>query len=262
MHNQDLPQDPNHFDFNPDDDDEFSPETEPLVIDLDGDGSLDILGTRDDVFPLVEDEGNLSGVDAIETIDSPFSDDTEHWHPQSYSDTCAIASQEFILDELGEDYGIDFTEEQLRQEAIDNCWYTPGGGTPIECMGNLIEAHGIEVEKDYGYTLADLSQRLDDGQKVLVALDSDEIWNPGMDDDDPISNYFGIPGQDANHAVQVVGIDDSDPNNPMVILNDPGTPDGKGLRVRADDFVDAWEDSDYYMVSTTGNAISQSTMQI
>lgn len=65
-----------------------------------------------------------------------------------------------------------------------------------------------------------------------------------------------MPEQGANHAVQVIGIDRSDPDNPVVILNDPGQPNGQGIRVNADDFVDAWQDSDRFMVSTTGKTVS------
>ncbi|MFP3787209.1 hypothetical protein, partial [Burkholderia sp. SIMBA_024] len=59
-----------------------------------------------------------------------------------------------------------------------------------------------------------------------------------------------MPGQDANHAVQVAAIDYSNPEQPIVILNDPGHPEGQGMRVPADEFVNAWNDSNNYMVAT------------
>lgn len=179
-------------------------------------------------------------------------DDMEHWHQQTYKDTCAITSQEFILDDLT---GLDFSEDELRQEALDNGWYTDGGGTPLECIGNILESHGIPIEKEYGCTLEDLSDKLAQGEKVMVAIDADEIWNPNeIDLDEVLANAYGMPGQGVNHAVQVIGIDNSDPNNPMVILNDPGHPDGQGMTVPADQFINAWQDGDGYMVSTIGVA--------
>ncbi|MBQ8015501.1 MAG: hypothetical protein IJ264_04865, partial [Clostridia bacterium] len=57
------------------------------------------------------------------------------------------------------------------------------------------------------------------------------------------------PDDGADHAVQVIGIDYSDPDNPMVILNDSGHPDGCGEMVPLDDFVDAWEDSGCQMIA-------------
>ena len=56
------------------------------------------------------------------------------------------------------------------------------------------------------------------------------------------------PYDGPNHAVQVIGIDYSDPDNPMVILNDSGHPDGCGLEVPMDTFLDAWDDADNMMI--------------
>lgn len=266
-HQQDL-----QIDFNEDDvpdlietdiNDDGIPDDLPIYFDetehLFTDSDLDIIDPdpNDEYHKSVSELDNLEPTDTIDP-----GNDLDYWHQQNHPDTCAIVSQEFVLDELGKEYGIKFTEEQLRQEAIDLCWYTPGGGTPLDCVGNLIEAHGVEVERESGCSFADLAHKLEDGQKVIVALDSDEIWNCGIDEDDLVCNYLGLPEQDANHAVQVVGIDRSDPKNPIIILNDPGTPNGKGLRVPANEFVDAWEDSNYYMVSTTGRNIDPNQTQL
>ena len=56
----------------------------------------------------------------------------------------------------------------------------------------------------------------------------------------------------ADHAVAVTGIDLSDPSNPMVILNESGSPDGAGVRYPLDRFMDAWDNSDCYYVATDG----------
>jgi hypothetical protein len=213
------------------------PDSEAIVQDIDGDGTPDAL--------VAEALGASS-----EVIGEP--EDTAYWHQQANKDTCAVVSQEFILDELT---GQDFTEEQLRQEAYENGWYNPGSGTPREFVGNLLEAHGIDVERRSGCTLEDLSEQLAQGQNVIVGLDAGEVLNPGIDDDDLLCEFVGIPEQGANHAVQVIGIDYSDPNNPMVILNDPGHSQGQGFRIPADQFVDAWEDSGNYMVHTTGQPV-------
>lgn len=191
------------------------------------------------------DEGDIVGAPWV---------DTQHWHVQAYPDTCAVVAQEFVLDELT---GQNFGEDELRQEAIKLGLYLSGGGTPLESMGGLLEAHGFEVERSYDNQLEDIRQALGEGKKVLVAVDADEIWKPGQSrlSDDWWGDLLAIPGQDANHAVQVIGIDDSDPKGPKVILNDPGTPDGRGLTVQADEFTNAWKDSGYYMVATSGKAL-------
>ena len=235
-------------------------------IDTDGDGQpdnwiissdLDGDGIPDEILPVEDINKDDDFCEFPSDINSEMcgvpDDDMEHWHQQAYPDTCAIASQEFILDSVT---GVDFSEDELRQQAIDNGWYTPGGGTPLDCMGNLLEANGVDVDKEYGCTLEDLSNKLQGGQKVIVAIDADEIWYQGVDEDDYLSELNGMPGQGVNHAVQVIGIDNSDPNNPTVILNDPGTPDGQGSRIPADQFIDAWADSNSYMISTTGNVVT------
>lgn len=178
--------------------------------------------------------------------------DMAQWHLQAHDDTCAIVAQEFILETV---LDREFSEQELVDLSVENGWYTPGGGTTQPNMGRVMEHFNLEVSYKENCSLADLSDKLENGEKVIVALDSDEIMNPGMGEDEPLALYYGIPGQGSNHAVQAIGIDHSDPDNPQVILNDPGTPNGKGLMVPASDFVEAWEDSNHYMVSTTGDTI-------
>ena len=47
----------------------------------------------------------------------------------------------------------------------------------------------------------------------------------------------------------------------MVILNDPARADGMGLKVPAANFLSAWEDSNYFMVSTTGQPATQNPVE-
>ena len=61
------------------------------------------------------------------------------------------------------------------------------------------------------------------------------------------SNIFS-PADSANHAVEVIGIDYSNPEEPMVILNDSGSPNGCGEMVAMDVFEDAWAAGDKQMV--------------
>jgi hypothetical protein len=194
-----------------------------------------------------ESEHEVGLENSCSTIGTPECD-IQNWHEQKGSDTCAIVSQEFILDELT---GHDFTEEELKQVATANGWYSPGG-TPLYAVGNLLEAYGIPIERRDGYTFHDLESKLANGQKVIVSIDADEIWTPGKNlaEDDYLKDNPGMPGQSPNHAVQVIGIDYSNPDQPMVILNDPGISSGKGSMIPADEFIGAWADSNHFMVST------------
>lgn len=250
-----------------------------FLYDTDNDGILDTeipndLGSfsmdynvmqQDDVMPdpsLISPEDDMPNYDpthsAANSIIGNPAEDMQDWHVQQHDDTCAVVSQEFILEELT---GQEFDEEQLRDEAMEMGVYTDGGGTTVDNVGDLIEAHGFDVDKTTGNTLEDLSAQLEAGNKVIVGVDGYEIWTNGEHDSDAgfFSDLFGLD-KDANHAVEVIGIDNSDPDHPMVILNDPGHPDGQGMMVDAEVFMNAWNDSDNFMVNTTGEFINQGNL--
>lgn len=206
--------------------------------DLDGDGFWDPL-----------DGSALAGnAPAYENFDPADSDDPgvigdpaeamENWHSQETNSSCAVASQEFVLETLT---GREFSEAELRDLAEQNGWYDPNGGTPMDDVGNILEHMGLDVVKSQGNSIDDIERCLANGGEVIVGVDSSEIWD-GEDDD-----FFG-PGMDADHAVQVIGIDRSNPDDPMVILNDSGCANGCGALVPLDEFMDAWEDSGCFMV--------------
>lgn len=175
------------------------------------------------------------------------------WHLQEHSDTCAVATQEFILDGLT---GVDHTESELLAVAQANGWYTPGAGTSMEDMGKILDYYGLSTEQHHNATLDDLQQALANGDGVMVGVDSDEIWTPGFDPDEPLDAHPGIPGQGADHAVQVIGLDYTDPVNPVVVLNDPGHPAGQGGTVPLETFLEAWEDSGNFLVTAHGSRVA------
>jgi hypothetical protein len=183
---------------------------------------------------------NPSQYDADDIIGDPAEAMTVY-HTQETDTSCAVASQEFVLDQLT---GRDYTEAQLRDLAEDNGWYTLDEGTPMYDVGELLRSQGLDVESDYGNSLSDIENCLENGGAVIVGVDAYEVYGVGND--------FG-PGMDANHALQVIGIDQSDPGNPMMILNDPGTENGAGVMVPMNHFMDAWADSDNFMVEAYAN---------
>lgn len=176
---------------------------------------------------------------------------SEYFNPevqQQYPDTCAIKSQQLVL----EDFGIDVSETQLVQTANANGWYN-GGGTNPQDVGNLLNLAGIPVTKQDGNVFT-LVNELAQGHKVIVGVDADELWH-----NDSVSekwtnwanDFFGPQG--GNHALIVAGIDTSDPNNIQVIVKDPGSgEDGKPYPL--EQFMDAWADTQCYMVSTNISA--------
>lgn len=169
------------------------------------------------------------------------------WVAQYYSDTCAIRSQQIIL----RDYGVDISQEQLISLAEDHGWYKEGEGTSINDVGKLMELIGVDCHRSYNNSVYDLVSELSQGHRVIVSVDSGELWAKTFDEvlSEKIEDAFGEKG--ADHALIVAGVEvnPSNPNDVHVVLTDPGT--GQ-LRVEypLEEFMDAWKDSNCFMVST------------
>lgn len=158
---------------------------------------------------------------------------------QMYKDTCAIKSQQLIMN----DFGLYLSEDQLVQYSIDKGWYS-GNGTMMQDVGKLLVEAGIPCSQSYAANVYDLVNELAQGHKVIVAVDSGELWDNGILD--WLKDLFV---DTPDHALIVAGIDISNPDNPMVVLTDPGT--GQPAQpYPLEQFMDAWKDSQNFMVST------------
>jgi hypothetical protein len=171
--------------------------------------------------------------------------DSRHWHMQERGDSCAIVSQEFILESFFPNR--DFTEAELVEEAINEGYYSPGVGTFPRDVGELLEKHGVDVERSYDNNIHDIIEKLRANKKIIVGVDGNEVWSNSPDElfDLYLSDLFFYP--EANHAVEVIGVDT---DKQEIILNDPGHPKGKGLRIPIDQFQSAWDDSNCFLMST------------
>lgn len=160
---------------------------------------------------------------------------------QAFDDTCAIKSQEIVMNAAG----LEVSEVGLREEAIQNGWYSPGFGTPMEDVGKLMEAHGMDVQQQVHGNIFNLVSELSKGHPVIVGVDSGELWNPGFDE--KIEDLFH--GPQADHALIVGGIEFYDYfTGGTVNLIDPGTGDfATGYDMAL--FEDAWNDSDNFMLT-------------
>lgn len=252
---------------------------EAFSVDLDGDGVADILRFSEDtnmdgifdVQAIVDGTGNISFIDQIADFQdemsmeeltiynasqldrfNPNNADPSHiignpeaamevFHTQETPTSCAVAAQEFVLEQLT---GREYTETDLRNFAEANQWYSPEDGTPLYNTGDILESQGLSVKRDHYNTIDDIAACLENGGAVIVGVDAYEIYGVGND--------YG-PGMDANHALQVIGIDTSSPGCPMVIVNDPSNGYGGGAMIPMDNFMDAWADSECFMVEAYPN---------
>lgn len=229
-------------------------DTYVFAYDEDGDGEFELV----DIYDYDEQSGMIQPVDYVpgegvspemDTFDATQSnpdelygdpeESMEHWEYQGDTNRCAIYSQLFVIEELT---GQELDIEELADIAEENDWFTEENGTPIAYMNKLLDYYGVENEMTFDNDLEDLQESLESGEKVIVSLDADEVW---YGDDDTIYS----PDEGVNHAVQVIGIDYSNPDEPMVILNDSGNPDGCGEMVPLDTFMDAWEDGNCQMIT-------------
>lgn len=168
--------------------------------------------------------------------------DSVNPYQQSYCDTCAIKSQQIILNE----FGIPVTEDQLVKFSYDHGWYKGDGtGTTFEDVGNLLEQANIPCTRQSNANVFNLMNELSQGHKIIVGVDSGELWG------DKFSAWYKdfFVGDTPDHAIIVSGIDTSDKNNIKVIVTDPGNGDYH-KEYPLDQFMDAWSDSSCYMVST------------
>ena len=187
-------------------------------------------------------EANNGGIqEAPKVIGLPGAEGKSASVQQNYQDTCAVKSQELIL----RDFGVQVSEDSLRQEALDRGWYTPGSGTSVDKVGNLLELHGVEVSRYENANIFTLTDELAKGHKVIIGVDSGELANKGIMES--LSDMFGF--EQADHALVVSGIDTSDPAHVKVVLTDPGNGD-IAKEYPMDQFVDAWKDSNCFMVTT------------
>lgn len=158
---------------------------------------------------------------------------------QLYSYTCAVKSQEIILRE----FGIEVTEEQLRQEGFAHGWLSENG-TPLCDVGKLMELHGVPVTHTYHANIFNMVNELSKGHKVMVSVDAGELWG---------EERFTPEDNNPDHTLIVSGVDTSDVENVKVIITDPGTGDFR-KEYSMEEFVEAWKDSDCCMISTNNAA--------
>jgi hypothetical protein len=162
-------------------------------------------------------------------------EDMEHWHLQSERMSCAVAVQEFVGEEL---LDVELSETAMIEKAENMGWYE--NGTYPEDVGKLLEYLGLEVERQFEGCLEDIQETLENGGKVMASVNNAVLSSPF---------HFALPGMGANHVVEVIGIDKSDPANIKVILNDPGVANGCGISHSIEVFQKAWETGDCFMVS-------------
>lgn len=163
-------------------------------------------------------------------------EDLENWHMQAEELSCTVSIQELVGEQL---LDRDLPEGEMIQHARKQGWYDPMEGASKADTGKVLEEMGFEVHRANDQTLQDLLEALAEDEKVICGVDTLAFQN---------AELAGMPGRKANHVVQLVAVDFSDVNNPQVILNDMGIPNGRGVRYSLDVFLKAWKAGRNYAV--------------
>ena len=176
----------------------------------------------------------------------------DFWEMQEFSDNCEPTAESFIIRQFGFD---SISTNDFAYISQANGWYMPGGGTSLEHVGDLMDIFGIENHTIPNASIQELASEIMQGHGVIVGVNADQLWDQG-----PLQELYNWAAKEfgfdnpvdapANHALCVTGFDVSDPDNPMVIVNDPGCPDGQGHAYPLDRFMDAWENSNFHMTAT------------
>ncbi|MFC1826171.1 C39 family peptidase [Thermodesulfobacteriota bacterium] len=193
------------------------------------------------------DSGGWGDADWDNRVDVIGDPDGSGYFQQSTGFTCAVVAQQMVLNDFGiidPATGMCPSESQLTYVATVNGWLYEG--TSPADLGKLLDYYN--VDNHHGQGIESMVEELAHGHKVIVGIDADELWHQDNFVINDLKDALG--GEAANHAIVVKGIKFDENGEPVVVVNDPGMPDGAGMEYNMDTFVSAFEDSDFHYVAT------------
>ena len=153
---------------------------------------------------------------------------------------CSLECEKYILRTLN----VEFDEEQLLQNAIQNGWQKEDG-TALHNVGRHLESKGFVVTRQYKATIDDIAKALDENDNVIVAVDGGELL--GNRADETIEDL--MIGQIPDHTVVVLSFDEK---SNTITLFDPNSSNAEDT-YPIEQFKDAWNDSKNYLVTITSS---------
>lgn len=160
-----------------------------------------------------------------------------------------------VLETLSAEYLEFFTENLgLSVEQVMDGLTMPNPDNPQDWSWTetMFSEFGVESHTGYMSNFATLIAELNAGNKVVAYVDAVELWRSPLTD--AIVNSGWVPlafGRSVeNHMLWITGVDLSDPDEPIIILNDSGQEDGAGVRYPLERFLNAFEDSEFEYTAT------------
>ena len=159
---------------------------------------------------------------------------------------CCLECEKYILCKRN----IEFDEEQLLQNAIQNGWQKENG-TALHNVGKHLENKGLIVTRQYNASIEDIATALKDDESVIVAVDGGELL--GNKADEIIEDL--VIGQIPDHTVVVLSLDEK---KSTITIYDPNSSNAEDT-YSIEQFKDAWNDSKNYLVTITSNSMKTYT---
>ena len=153
---------------------------------------------------------------------------------------CSLECEKYILNR----YGIQFDEQEMLQNAIQNGWQKQCG-TALHNVGRHLESQGLVLTREYKATIEDIAKALNDNKGVIVAVDGGELL--GDRTAERVEDI--LVGPQPDHIVVVLGYD---AENQIVTIYDPNSPNLEDSYPLAQ-FTDAWNDSKNYLITIYQN---------
>lgn len=149
---------------------------------------------------------------------------------------CSVECEKYILHK----FNIEYDEQQLLQDAINNGWQKENG-TALHNIGRHLEGKGLVASRQYNATIADIANALADDEGVIVAVDGGELL--GNRAEETMEDI--LVGQIPDHTVVVLSIDTA---KSSITIYDPNSINNEDTYA-IEQFKDAWDDSKNYLVT-------------
>ena len=146
---------------------------------------------------------------------------------------CVVRCEHEIL----KNYQPEVTLESLLKLSEENKWLQDGG-TPLYNIGRILENYKLSIVRRYDCDLDTISRELLGGCHVIVAVNAEKLYDKDVED------------QASNHAVVIRSIDKN-----TITLFDPQYQ--REDRYEAGQFLTAWKDSQFYMVSAAERGLRE-----
>ena len=159
---------------------------------------------------------------------------------------CCLECEKYILRKLN----IEFGEEQLLQNAIQNGWLKEKG-TALHNVGRHLENKGLLVIRQYNASISNIANALKENECVIVAVDGGELL--GNRADETVEDL--LIGQIPDHTVVVLSLDEK---KSTITIYDPNSSNAEDT-YSIEQFKDAWNDSKNYLVTITSNSMKTYT---